>query len=89
MIVEGLLNVFWGVRRPIRLQMQDEKEADRPRPSLTSTIDDDTTVGSELAAYTHLHYFFAVTVTLGVVKLYCIKGLLILCDNLLLFYYYF
>ncbi|RXN19470.1 ras association domain-containing 2-like protein [Labeo rohita] len=36
LIIEGLLNVFWGVRRPIRLQMQDEKEADRPRPSLTS-----------------------------------------------------
>ncbi|XP_026075494.1 ras association domain-containing protein 2b [Carassius auratus] len=36
MIIEGLLNVFWGVRRPIRLQMEDEKEAGRPRPSLTS-----------------------------------------------------
>ncbi|XP_051541888.1 ras association domain-containing protein 2b [Myxocyprinus asiaticus] len=36
LIIEGLLNVFWGVRRPIRLQMQDEKEPDRPRPSLTS-----------------------------------------------------
>ncbi|KAF4108247.1 ras association domain-containing protein 2b [Onychostoma macrolepis] len=36
LIIEGLLNVFWGVQRPIRLQMQDEKEADRPRPSLTS-----------------------------------------------------
>uniref|UniRef100_A0A8C2KC80 Ras association domain family member 2b n=1 Tax=Cyprinus carpio TaxID=7962 RepID=A0A8C2KC80_CYPCA len=29
MIIEGLLNVFWGVRRPIRLQMEDEKEAGR------------------------------------------------------------
>lgn len=36
LIIEGLLNVFWGVQRPIRLQMQDEKEAGRPRPSLTS-----------------------------------------------------
>uniref|UniRef100_A0A671QBC0 Ras association domain-containing protein 2-like n=1 Tax=Sinocyclocheilus anshuiensis TaxID=1608454 RepID=A0A671QBC0_9TELE len=36
LIIEGLLNVFWGVRRPIRLQMEDEKEAGRPRPSLTS-----------------------------------------------------
>uniref|UniRef100_A0A8C1GJI4 Ras association domain family member 2b n=1 Tax=Cyprinus carpio TaxID=7962 RepID=A0A8C1GJI4_CYPCA len=31
MIIEGLLNVFWGVRRPIRLQMEDEKEAGRPQ----------------------------------------------------------
>ncbi|XP_051764752.1 ras association domain-containing protein 2b [Ctenopharyngodon idella] len=36
LIIEGLLNVFWGVRRPIRLQMEDEKETSRPRPSLTS-----------------------------------------------------
>ncbi|XP_016368434.1 ras association domain-containing protein 2-like [Sinocyclocheilus rhinocerous] len=36
LIIEGLLNVFWGVRRPIRLQMEDEKEAGRSRPSLTS-----------------------------------------------------
>uniref|UniRef100_A0A8C1EQN4 Ras association domain family member 2b n=2 Tax=Cyprinus carpio TaxID=7962 RepID=A0A8C1EQN4_CYPCA len=36
LIIEGLLNVFWGVQRPIRLQMEDEKEAGRPRPSLTS-----------------------------------------------------
>ncbi|XP_052423886.1 ras association domain-containing protein 2b [Carassius gibelio] len=36
LVIEGLLNVFWGVQRPIRLQMQDEKEAGRPRPSLTS-----------------------------------------------------
>ncbi|XP_067290049.1 ras association domain-containing protein 2b [Pseudorasbora parva] len=36
LIIEGLLNVFWGVRRPIRLQMQDEKETSMPRPSLTS-----------------------------------------------------
>uniref|UniRef100_A0A8C2KCG2 Ras association domain family member 2b n=1 Tax=Cyprinus carpio TaxID=7962 RepID=A0A8C2KCG2_CYPCA len=37
MIIEGLLNVFWGVRRPIRLQMEDEKEAghySRPIKSL-------------------------------------------------------
>uniref|UniRef100_A0A671QQT0 Ras association domain-containing protein 2-like n=1 Tax=Sinocyclocheilus anshuiensis TaxID=1608454 RepID=A0A671QQT0_9TELE len=36
LIIEGLLNVFWGVRQPIRLQMQDEKEAGRP--SLTSLM---------------------------------------------------
>lgn len=47
LIIEGLLNVFWGVRRPIRLQMQDEKEAGRPRPSLTSSSDDVTTVENE------------------------------------------
>ncbi|XP_042609875.1 ras association domain-containing protein 2-like [Cyprinus carpio] len=35
LIIEGLLNV-WGVQLPIRLQMEDEKEAGRPRPSLTS-----------------------------------------------------
>ncbi|KAK7120405.1 hypothetical protein R3I94_020414 [Phoxinus phoxinus] len=40
LIIEGLLNVFWGVRRPIRLQMQDEKEPIRPHPSLTSLSDD-------------------------------------------------
>ncbi|XP_060765416.1 ras association domain-containing protein 2b [Neoarius graeffei] len=27
LIIEGLLNIFWGLRRPIRLQMQDGKEA--------------------------------------------------------------
>ncbi|XP_060752324.1 ras association domain-containing protein 2b [Tachysurus vachellii] len=26
LIIEGLLNIFWGLRRPIRLQMQDGKE---------------------------------------------------------------
>lgn len=35
LVIEGLLNVFWGVRRPIRLQMQDEKETGRPRPTVT------------------------------------------------------
>ncbi|XP_051540439.1 ras association domain-containing protein 2-like [Myxocyprinus asiaticus] len=36
LIIEGLLNVFWGVRRQIKLQLQDEKEPGRPHPSLTS-----------------------------------------------------
>ncbi|KAG7476859.1 hypothetical protein MATL_G00087250 [Megalops atlanticus] len=36
LIVEGLLNIFWGLRRPIRLQMQDDKERIRPPPSSTS-----------------------------------------------------
>ncbi|XP_023701284.2 ras association domain-containing protein 2-like isoform X1 [Paramormyrops kingsleyae] len=36
LIVEGLLNVSWGLRRPIRLQMQDDKEPIRPPPSSTS-----------------------------------------------------
>ncbi|XP_051972159.1 ras association domain-containing protein 2-like [Xyrauchen texanus] len=36
LIIDGLLNVFWGVRRLIKLQMQDEKEPGRPHPSLTS-----------------------------------------------------
>ncbi|XP_063065957.1 ras association domain-containing protein 2b isoform X2 [Engraulis encrasicolus] len=33
LIVEGLLNVFWGLRRPIRLQMQDDQEQIRSPPS--------------------------------------------------------
>ncbi|KAJ8395898.1 hypothetical protein AAFF_G00027810 [Aldrovandia affinis] len=36
LIVEGLLNVSWGLRRPIRLQMQDDKERIRPPPASTS-----------------------------------------------------
>lgn len=35
LVIEGLLNVFWGVHRPIRLQMQDEKDTGRPRPLVT------------------------------------------------------
>ncbi|XP_007476347.1 ras association domain-containing protein 2 [Monodelphis domestica] len=35
-IVEGLLNIFWGLRRPIRLQMQDDNERIRPPPSSSS-----------------------------------------------------
>ncbi|XP_043106688.1 ras association domain-containing protein 2b [Puntigrus tetrazona] len=51
LIIEGLLNVFWGVKRPIRLQMQDEKEADRPRPLLTSSsAETDISTFNELAA---------------------------------------
>ncbi|NXD32053.1 RASF2 protein, partial [Spelaeornis formosus] len=36
LIVEGLLNVSWGLRRPIRLQMQDEQQRIRPPPSSCS-----------------------------------------------------
>lgn len=36
LIVEGLLNISWGLRRPIRLQMQDDKERIRPPPASTS-----------------------------------------------------
>uniref|UniRef100_A0A8P4K727 Ras association domain-containing protein 2 n=1 Tax=Dicentrarchus labrax TaxID=13489 RepID=A0A8P4K727_DICLA len=36
LIIEGLLNIFWGLRRPIRLQMQDDHERIRPPPSSTS-----------------------------------------------------
>lgn len=36
LIVEGLLNISWGLRRPIRLQMQDDHERIRPPPSSTS-----------------------------------------------------
>ncbi|CAI5649807.1 unnamed protein product [Oreochromis niloticus] len=36
LFVEGLLNIFWGLRRPIRLQMQDDHERIRPPPSSTS-----------------------------------------------------
>lgn len=35
-IVEGLLNISWGLRRPIRLQMQDDHERIRPPPSSSS-----------------------------------------------------
>ncbi|KAM8794547.1 ras association domain-containing protein 2 [Eudromia elegans] len=35
-IVEGLLNVSWGLRRPIRLQMQDDNQRIRPPPSSSS-----------------------------------------------------
>ncbi|KAF3824697.1 hypothetical protein GH733_010031 [Mirounga leonina] len=35
-IVEGLLNISWGLRRPIRLQMQDDNERIRPPPSSSS-----------------------------------------------------
>ncbi|KAL2099894.1 hypothetical protein ACEWY4_004288 [Coilia grayii] len=33
LIVEGLLNIFWGLRRPIRLQMQDDQEQIKSPPS--------------------------------------------------------
>ncbi|XP_076005703.1 ras association domain-containing protein 2b [Genypterus blacodes] len=36
LVVEGLLNISWGLRRPIRLQMQDDHERIRPPPSSTS-----------------------------------------------------
>ncbi|XP_072341720.1 ras association domain-containing protein 2a [Scyliorhinus torazame] len=36
LIIEGLLNISWGLRRPIRLQMQDDNERIRPPPSSTS-----------------------------------------------------
>ncbi|PWA19507.1 hypothetical protein CCH79_00007036 [Gambusia affinis] len=36
LIIEGLLNIFWGLQRPIRLQMQDDHERIRPPPSSTS-----------------------------------------------------
>nr|ACO52041.1 Ras association domain-containing protein 2 [Aquarana catesbeiana] len=36
LIVEGLLDIFWGLRRPIRPQMQDDNERIRPPPSSTS-----------------------------------------------------
>ncbi|XP_058143493.1 ras association domain-containing protein 2 [Dasypus novemcinctus] len=35
-IVEGLLNISWGLRRPIRLQMQDDRERLRPPPPSSS-----------------------------------------------------
>lgn len=31
-VVEGFLNISWGVRRPIRLKIQDEKQALSPSP---------------------------------------------------------
>lgn len=34
--MEGLLNISWGLRRPIRLQMQDDHERIKPPPSSTS-----------------------------------------------------
>ncbi|XP_048065530.1 ras association domain-containing protein 2a [Megalobrama amblycephala] len=36
LIIEGLLNISWGLRRPIRLQMQDDHERIKPPPSSTS-----------------------------------------------------
>ncbi|XP_062817156.1 ras association domain-containing protein 2 [Anolis carolinensis] len=36
LVVEGLLNVCWGLRRPIRLQMQDDHQRLRPPPSSSS-----------------------------------------------------
>ncbi|NWU87105.1 RASF2 protein, partial [Onychorhynchus coronatus] len=36
LIVEGLLNISWGLRRPIRLQMQDDHQRIRPPPSSSS-----------------------------------------------------
>uniref|UniRef100_V9KS60 Ras association (RalGDS/AF-6) domain family member 2 n=2 Tax=Callorhinchus milii TaxID=7868 RepID=V9KS60_CALMI len=36
LIIEGLLNISWGLRRPIRLQMQDDNDRIRPPPSSTS-----------------------------------------------------
>ncbi|XP_062399508.1 ras association domain-containing protein 2a [Sardina pilchardus] len=36
LIVEGLLNISWGLKRPIRLQMQDDHERIKPPPSSTS-----------------------------------------------------
>uniref|UniRef100_A0A671QQT8 Ras association domain-containing protein 2-like n=1 Tax=Sinocyclocheilus anshuiensis TaxID=1608454 RepID=A0A671QQT8_9TELE len=48
LIIEGLLNVFWGVRQPIRLQMQDEKEAGRPSLTSLSTETDTNTLKSDI-----------------------------------------
>ncbi|KAK1204145.1 RASF2 protein, partial [Pygoscelis papua] len=36
LIVEGLLNISWGLRRPTRLQMQDDNQRIRPPPSSSS-----------------------------------------------------
>ncbi|XP_039624292.1 ras association domain-containing protein 2a isoform X1 [Polypterus senegalus] len=36
LIIEGLLNIYWGLNRPIRLQMQDDNERIKPPPSSTS-----------------------------------------------------
>ncbi|XP_063050347.1 ras association domain-containing protein 2a [Engraulis encrasicolus] len=36
LVIEGLLNISWGLKRPIRLQMQDDHERIRPPPSSTS-----------------------------------------------------
>ncbi|KAM9368648.1 ras association domain-containing protein 2 [Phaethornis superciliosus] len=36
LVVEGLLNISWGLRRPIRLQMQDDNQRIRPPPSSSS-----------------------------------------------------
>lgn len=31
-VVEGFLNISWGVQRPIRLKIQDDKQALSPSP---------------------------------------------------------
>uniref|UniRef100_A0A8C8DI60 Ras association domain family member 6 n=1 Tax=Oryzias sinensis TaxID=183150 RepID=A0A8C8DI60_9TELE len=38
MIVEGFLNISWGVRRPIRLKIQDEKQIPQNSPDPTSPV---------------------------------------------------
>ncbi|XP_076140075.1 ras association domain-containing protein 2b isoform X1 [Alosa pseudoharengus] len=43
LIVEGLLNVCWGLRRPIRLQMQDDLERIRSPPSPVELPSEDKT----------------------------------------------
>ncbi|XP_041915875.1 ras association domain-containing protein 2b [Alosa sapidissima] len=43
LIVEGLLNVCWGLRRPIRLQMQDDVERIRSPPSPVELPSEDKT----------------------------------------------
>uniref|UniRef100_A0AAY4DAU3 Ras association domain-containing protein 2 n=1 Tax=Denticeps clupeoides TaxID=299321 RepID=A0AAY4DAU3_9TELE len=54
LIVEGLLNISWGLRRPIRLQMQDDHERIKPPPSSTSwhsgcNLDTQSTEGQQQA----------------------------------------
>nr|XP_020457366.1 ras association domain-containing protein 4 isoform X2 [Monopterus albus] len=54
LILEGLLNIYWGLRRPIRLQMHDDNERFRlnrnDRPVLTKQLpaeSNNNTVGRE------------------------------------------
>ncbi|XP_026164713.1 ras association domain-containing protein 4a isoform X1 [Mastacembelus armatus] len=48
LILEGLLNIYWGLRRPIRLQMHDDNERfrlnrnDRPTESNNNTLGRET-----------------------------------------------
>ncbi|XP_022618722.1 ras association domain-containing protein 4 isoform X1 [Seriola dumerili] len=52
LILEGLLNIYWGLRRPIRLQMYDDNERFRlnrnDRSSVSSAMSNNNSLGREI-----------------------------------------